>query len=74
MSKAIVEAVEGASFGEAKLLCPNCGASHLHHGKTSVDGSHSVTIEFECEMCGPVQSLTISQHKGETYLSWETKP
>ena len=36
MSKVIVESIEGASFGEAKLLCPNCGGANLHHRSVEI--------------------------------------
>jgi len=32
-----------------------------------------IRIAFECEACGPVQPLVIYQHKGETFVEWESK-
>ena len=34
---------------------------------------NGLRIEFECETCGPVAPLAIYQHKGETFIKWETK-
>jgi len=31
---------------------------------------NAVGIYFECEECGPVGELTISQHKGSTFVEW----
>jgi hypothetical protein len=34
---------------------------------------NGLRIGFECETCGPVAPLAIYQHKGETFIKWETK-
>lgn len=36
---------------------------------------HGIAIHFECEIChADPLSLTIAQHKGETYLEWDYTP
>jgi hypothetical protein len=30
-----------------------------------------LSIEMDCEMCGPVGRLTIAQHKGHTLIGWQ---
>lgn len=29
-----------------------------------------IEIDFECEFCGPTQTLMIQQHKGNTIVEW----
>ena len=53
------------------LLCPNCGYSYMHEGpmKAREEGWN---LDFYCEAgkC-PKQILTISQHKGQTFIYWQ---
>ena len=30
-----------------------------------------LSIDMDCEVCGPVGRLTIYQHKGETFIGWQ---
>jgi hypothetical protein len=33
---------------------------------------HGLRIKMECEQCGPAGSVAIIQHKGCTYIEWES--
>ena len=48
-----------------------CGSTHSapHEGDAR---RQSIRIHFDCEMCGHVGQLRIIQHKGSTYMEWDT--
>ena len=32
---------------------------------------NGLSVEMECEVCGPVGRLTVFQHKGQTLIGWQ---
>jgi hypothetical protein len=32
---------------------------------------HGLSVDMDCEVCGPVGRLTIAQHKGQTLIGWQ---
>ncbi len=74
------DASVGQEFGFDALRCPHCGGDYLHakspeyYGesiKPSVPcGSDDFAIGFWCESCSAESSLSILQHKGQTFIEW----
>ena len=74
------DASAGQEFGLDALRCPHCGGDYLHaknpeyYGdliKPSVQrGSDDFVIGFWCESCSAEPSLSILQHKGQTFIEW----
>jgi len=74
------DASVGQEFGLDALRCPHCGGDYLHaknpeyYGdsiKPSVQrGSDDFVIGFWCESCSAEPSLSILQHKGQTFIEW----
>jgi hypothetical protein len=54
------------------------GLSATHLVKSGIenpsDRRHGIAIAFECEECSGLLELTLSQHKGNTYLGWRYAP
>ena len=67
-------------FGLDALQCPHCGGDYLYaknpeyygdSSKPSVHrGSDDFVIGFGCELCPAEPSLSIIQHKGQTFIEW----
>ena len=70
--------IKNARLSEAgcgsQLVCPVCDDdySNLHQGQVRVeDAKDLIAIEFSCEGCSNTKkTLTISQSKGTTSLTW----
>lgn len=46
------------------LKCPDTGPSHRRDG---------LVVAFSCECCARPIQLAIYQHKGQTFLEWQTR-